>query len=67
MIKEINWPIFWCLEPGAQALLMQFQWNEYGYRLEVPRLPKDTHIDTEIESPEEIGKIMRQAPSKSRE
>ncbi len=60
------WPLWWCLEAEAQALLMQFQWDTHGYRLQIPPEPRSGNIDTEIESPEEIGRIIRRAPSRSR-
>lgn len=56
-----TWPLWWHLEPAAQALLMQFQWDNYKYHIEIPPLP-GSKIDTEIESPEEIDSLMRQAP-----
>lgn len=60
------WPFWWHLEPAAQALLMQFQWDTYGFRLQIPLELGHGRVDTEIESPEEIDQIMRQAPSRSR-
>lgn len=57
-----TWPLFWCLKPEAQALLMKYQWDNHGFRLQVPPLSDDGHIDTKIESPEEIDKLMRQKP-----
>ena len=64
-MKE-TWPLWWHLESADQALLMQFQWDTYGYRLEIPPVLGRGHIDTELESVEEIGHLVRQAPSRSR-
>ena len=41
---------------------MQFQWDTYGYHLQIPPMLGHGHIDTEIESPEEIGRLMKQPP-----
>lgn len=57
-----EWPLWWCLEPATQALLMKFQWDEYGYRLTIPPMLSHGHIDTDIESPEEIARIVKQPP-----
>ena len=59
---KIEWPLWWCLEPEAQAALMQYEWNEYGYHLQIPPMPSHGYIDTEIESPEEIGRIIKRPP-----
>lgn len=56
------WPLFWCLSPQDQAKLMQYQWDNFGFRLVIPPLPSDIDIDTEIESPEEIDRLIRQKP-----
>ena len=60
------WPLWWHLEPAAQALLMQFQWDTYGCRLEIPPEPGHGHIDAEIESLEEIDRGMRRPPRHQR-
>ena len=60
--ERVTWPLFWCLKPEDQARLMQFQWDKFGLRLEIPPLPSDIHIDTALESPEEIGRIIRKRP-----
>lgn len=51
------WPLFWCLKPEAQALLMQYQWDKYGFRLEIPPPPSDVLTETKLESLEEINQI----------
>lgn len=59
---KVMWPLWWCLEPDAQAALMQLQWDLYGYRLQIPALPGPGYLDLELESPEKIAKIMRRTP-----
>ncbi len=66
--------IFWLISDEARVKLIQLQ---AGYKkkptLDIARdkapwevEPPSPHIDTEIESPEEIGQLMRQPPSRSR-
>ena len=59
------WPLFWCLEPKSQAMLIQYQWDNYDLKLSIPPMP-DSKFDTKLESPEEVDKLMRQSPSRSR-
>lgn len=61
-----TWPFFHCLSVEDQVALMKLQWDEFGYHLELPPLPGDIHVDTKMESQEEIGKIIRWAPSRFR-
>jgi len=58
MTRELTWPLWWCLEPEAQVLLMQYQWDTYGFKLTIP--PRPSHSTTEMESTEEIDILMRQ-------
>lgn len=60
--ERTTWPLFWCLKPKDQTKLKQWQWDNYGFRLEIPPLTSDTHIVTVLESPEEIDRIIRQKP-----
>jgi len=53
------WPLFWCLSAEAQALLMKFQFDNYGFRLEIPPLPEEGYKETKLESLEEINKLKR--------
>jgi len=55
-----------CLKPEAQIKLMKFQFDKYGRHLEIPPMPEHTHIDTELESPEEIAMIMKLKPHRLR-
>lgn len=69
MSKRTTWPLFWCLKPEAQAKLMQLYWDEFGTRLEIPAPPgitEDVWQKVRLESLEEIDRIMRQPPSRSR-
>ena len=59
---KIKWPIWWCLEPEVQVLLMQFQWDNYGYHLQIPSMPDVARVDTKLETLEEIGREMRRPP-----
>ena len=61
LLKVSLIPLFWRLTPENQVKLMQFYWDNFGLRLEIPPEPKDTHIETILEPPEEIDKIMRQS------
>lgn len=67
MIK--TWPLFWCLEPKAQAALMLFQFQNYGTKLDIPAPPQTSRgvwLNTQLENADEIERIMRRAPSRSR-
>ncbi len=64
-----NLPLFWCLSVESQAALMQYHWDNFGTTLELPSRP-EPGFDKDIistESLDEIDKLIRQAPSKSRE
>lgn len=59
------WPLFWCLTPECQAKLMQYQWDNYGFRLEIPPPLGASQNKWKIvllESHEEIDRLMRQRP-----
>ena len=48
------------------AKLMQYQWEEYGYKLELEKkVYKKIEVPDDIEDVEEIDRLMRQ-PTKSR-
>ena len=67
--SEIKWPLWWCLETKTQAALIQLQWDTYGTKLEIPTPPqasKGAWLNVQMENSEEIDKLMRQAPSRSR-
>ena len=67
MIK--NWPLFWCLESETQAALIQWQWDNYGERLKIPTPPMTSKAVWGVvveENSEEIDRLIRQAPSRSR-
>lgn len=57
-----TWSLFWCISAQSQAKLMQYHWDNYGFRLEIPSLPGDFHYDTELEPLEELERLMRQKP-----
>jgi len=31
------WILFWCLPVKSQALLMEYQYNNYGYKIDIPQ------------------------------
>ncbi len=58
-----KWPAGECMKPESLALLALYQWETYGYNLEIiARSKDDIQVETQLESVEEIDKIMRQAP-----
>lgn len=59
--------LWWCLDPEQQAALIQFQWDNYHEKLEIPPMTyKGVWLEVAIENPSEIGRLMRQPPSRSR-
>ena len=65
----MNTPLFWSLKPETQAALIQFHWDNYGERLQIPTptmTSKGVWLTVEMESAEEIDRLMRQPPSRSR-
>lgn len=62
--------LFWALSIEDRVKLMEYQFEEYGEVLKVPKEPKqepiEIPVDTDMEL-EEIGKFMRQAPSRRRD
>jgi len=67
MIKVSPWPIFASLSVEVLMKLMEYQYDHHGTALEEPPQLPDLTIDTKPETPEEIDRLMRQAPSRSRE
>ena len=69
-MKSKGIPLFWCLSARSQALLMQYNWDNFGIRLEIPPLPEEPEpiIPTPVDMTlAEIGEFMSQAPSRSRD
>ena len=63
------WSLFWCLKPEKQAALIRYQFDNYGEKLEIPTPPmtsKGVWQTVQLENLEEIGRLIRQAPSRSR-
>ena len=57
--------LFWRISAQAQALLMRYQYNNYGEKLEIPPPPgtsKGVWLTVQVENSEEIDKLMRQRP-----
>ena len=64
---QSRWPLFWCLKTETQAKLMQFYYDKYGEILDIPpQTSKGVWQSVQLENLEEIDRIMRQAPSRSR-
>lgn len=61
MIDRVTWPLWQCLESHVLAMLIQYQWQEHGLTLDIM-----SDLFGEVEDIEEIDRLMRQAPSKSR-
>jgi len=54
--------LFWSLSVDEQVALMQYQWQNYGTKLEVARPPEvGVLVNIQVEL-DEIDKLMRQAP-----
>ena len=65
----MKWPLFWCLKTEQQAKLMQFYYDNYGEILNIPKPTQTSNgvwVGVQLENLEEIARIMRQAPSRSR-
>ena len=57
--------LFWELSVSEQAKLMQYQWDNYGEKLDLPPEPKEpgsTWDSISLESIEKIDKLMRRKP-----
>lgn len=61
----MTYPIWQRLTSEELIHLACYQWATYGTKLDILNEPKDTS-QYHIESLEEIDKILRQAPSRSR-
>lgn len=62
-------PLFWCISVKSQAALMQYQHEVYGTVLVPPTPPLTSEAvwaTTWHESVEEIDRLMRMPPSRSR-
>ena len=61
--------LWWLLSTEDMAKLMMYQWDNYGLELEMANQQppaRDPIIITQTEDTEEVDKIMRQPPSRSR-
>lgn len=59
-----NWQLWEGLDTEVLGKLAMFQWNEYGLKVEFLTQKQEPAVFVEDE--EEIGYLMRQAPSRSR-
>ena len=63
MSPRETWPAWECMPREELAKLMQYQWDEYGYNLELEKkVYKKIEVLDDIESSEELTKIMQQRP-----
>ena len=64
---EMKWPLFWCISQEARVALMKYQWEHFGLRLNIPPEPfTPVSFSTQLESLEEIDRMMRQKPHRPR-
>jgi len=55
-------PLFWLLKPADQAKLMQFQWDNFGTHLDIPKPPKTSVAAWKVtieENTDEIERLMK--------
>ena len=60
-----DYPLFWLLKPADQARLMQFYYDNFGERLEIPPYPgvsKAAWIASWDEVEPELERRMKQPP-----
>ncbi len=68
MLEKLNntgTPLFWLITVEKRVLLMQYTWEHYHRKLEIPPVPVQCipEIPTEEIPAQEIDKMMRQTPS----
>ena len=59
-----NWQLWECIPREALGKLVMLQWDRYGLKLELLSQKPDPEVF--VEDVEEIGHLIRQAPSRSR-
>ena len=60
---KITWPLFWCLSPESQALLMNYQYDTYETKMDIPPDRVDgVQVKTSPDIPEEFDRVMRKKP-----
>ena len=64
-------PLAQCLKPEALVRLIEYQWEHHGQKLEILRepwgQPDYSNATGELESQEEIVKLMKQKPHSPRQ
>ncbi len=61
--------LFWCISAKAQADLFLYHFKKYGEKLDIPTPPQTSKAVWEVvklESLQEIDRLVRQPPSRSR-
>ena len=54
--------LFWNLKPETQAALMQWQYDNYGKKMDIPTPPMTSEgvwLNVKMENVQEIDKLMR--------
>ena len=64
-MKE-TWPLWECISSKALVELAQYQWLNFGTKLDIIAGAPDYSEQFFVESLTEIDRLMRQAPSRSR-
>lgn len=60
-----DYPLFWLLKPADQAKLMQYYWDNFGEKLDIPPYPgvsKAAWLVAMGEADPEIERLMKQPP-----
>ena len=56
----VIWPLYSCVEPSAVALLIQYQYDNYGQKLDIMTEPPVVGHSFELEPLEEIEILIRE-------
>lgn len=65
--EKTETPFFWLISQQAHVELMQYKWQKYGLKLDIPPrpLPPPYAVQPRTDmTEEELGKFMRQPPSR---
>lgn len=63
---KIEWPIWECISLNSLVEMAQYQWLNYGTKLDIFPRVQDYTEQFFVESLVEIDRLMRQPPSRSR-
>ena len=63
-----EFPLFWMLKPAAQAALMQFYYENFGEKLDIPKYPEHIKPSPVIdEGKSELEHLMKKKPHSPRQ